>query len=78
MKKSLIILLLSLFFGFIQSAYSQRVAYSFNDSWRFSKSDFPSCINADFDDSKWESVNIPHTWNKTDVILKQPTGGFIG
>ena len=72
MKKLLVVLLLSLVFGFIQNAYSQRVVCSINDSWQFSKADFPSCVNADFDDSKWESVNIPHTWNKSDVMDDVP------
>ena len=71
MKKSLFVLTVSLFF-FAPNAFSQRVVYSINDSWQFSKGDFPLCVNDGFDDGKWESVNIPHTWNKSDAMDDLP------
>lgn len=31
-------------------------------SWRFSKGDFPTAPQTDFDDASWESVKAPHDW----------------
>ncbi|GAB1454386.1 beta-galactosidase GalB [Draconibacterium sp.] len=30
--------------------------------WKFTKGDFPEAFNSNFDDSKWESVTVPHDW----------------
>jgi len=30
--------------------------------WRFKRGDFPGMTGADFDDSGWESVRVPHDW----------------
>ena len=30
--------------------------------WRFQKGDFPDACNIEFDDSKWETVRVPHDW----------------
>ena len=31
-------------------------------NWKFSKGDFPSAGQADFDDKSWEEVTVPHDW----------------
>ena len=49
-------------------ANSPRVIESINENWRFSKGDFTNVMDANFDDSKWENVTIPHTWNKDDAV----------
>jgi len=72
MKKSLFVLIVGSLVCFVPFTFSQRVVCSINDSWRFSKGDFPSSVNPDFDDSKWESVNVPHTWNKNDALDDLP------
>ena len=49
-----------------------RIICNFNDSWRFcklTKKDGLSSLAVEeksFDDSLWEEVNLPHTWNSVD------------
>jgi len=52
----------------IDTVFSQRIKYSINDSWQFKKENIPYAKYADFDDSKWETVYLPHTWNTEDVL----------
>ena len=37
-----------------------------DDNWRFIRTDVPAASAADYDDSTWEPVTLPHTWNVTD------------
>lgn len=50
--------------------YAQREIQSLNDRWRFMKGDFPAAESTTFDDSKWENINLPHTWNTDAYIVK--------
>ncbi|MBN2138691.1 MAG: discoidin domain-containing protein [Sedimentisphaerales bacterium] len=34
----------------------------FNDDWRFAKGELPGAEAADFDDSGWERIRVPHDW----------------
>lgn len=45
---------------------SPRTTYDFNSGWKFLKQDSPNCEKSDFDDSKWETVSTPHTYNDID------------
>ncbi len=45
---------------------SSRTEIPIDDGWRFTKGDFTGAFNSDFDDSKWEKVCLPHTWNNLD------------
>lgn len=45
----------------------ERVVYTINDNWRFCKGKLPEALSVDYDDSLWERVNIPHTWNDRDA-----------
>ena len=74
MKKLLLISILSAFMGFFSSASNPRVICSINESWRFLRGDFNNVTSADFDDSSWESISIPHTWNKDDA--NDETSGY--
>jgi beta-galactosidase len=44
----------------------QRSLHSLNDSWLFQKGDSLGADAPRFDDSTWESVTLPHTWNAHD------------
>lgn len=35
----------------------------FNGDWRFQRGDIPEAIEADYDDSNWRSVTLPHDWS---------------
>ena len=39
-----------------------RRLVNFNSAWRFAKGDQPGAEAADFDDSAWQAVRLPHDW----------------
>ncbi len=43
-------------------APAQRSETKLKSGWRFSREDNPSAIAKDFDDSRWQSVAVPHDW----------------
>ncbi len=43
-----------------------RLSVNLNEGWRFAKSTDRAAITADFDDSAWAAVTLPHTWNAKD------------
>ncbi|SHF91692.1 protein of unknown function [Flavobacterium fluvii] len=63
MKK--IVLALALFlslqnnFGQVSFGDSKKI----NDNWKFTLEDAPDAQNATYNDSKWQSVNVPHDWS---------------
>jgi len=42
---------------------SARSVVDFDFDWSFSRGDFPTAAMADFDDSAWRRVNVPHDWS---------------
>lgn len=70
MKKFLYIFILLFIVGWAQA--QQRVVYTINDGWKFTKgSPFEAQLTG-CDDSSWETVNIPHTWNDKDADDETP------
>lgn len=55
---------------FTLSVYGQREIQSLNDQWKFLKGDCKMAETKAFDDSKWEIINIPHTWNTDAYIMR--------
>jgi beta-galactosidase len=56
-----------------------RVTSSFDADWRFLKGNAESAEKADFDDSSWRRVNVPHDWSiEGPFDEKNPTGGAGG
>lgn len=55
------LLLLLLILSYYNATAQTRVEKTL-DSWKFSKGDNESASRIDFDDSKWESVIVPHDW----------------
>jgi beta-galactosidase len=43
-----------------------RLDVSLNQGWKFLRQDAPGAEKPDFDDSRWEAVTLPHTWNAQD------------
>lgn len=42
-----------------------RQRISLSDGWRFQFGETPGAVtNADFDDSQWQPVSLPHSWNR--------------
>lgn len=77
MKRIILISVICLFASAFVKASNPRITESINQSWKFSKGDFLNASQSGFDDSKWESVSVPHTWNKDDAIDETP-GYFRG
>ena len=50
----------------------QRVMYTVNDGWRFMKGSPVEAMNMNHDDSNWDIVNLPHTWNVEDGDDEEP------
>lgn len=70
MKKLFYIFILLFIVGWAQA--QQRVVYTINDRWKFTKgSPFEAQLTG-CDDSSWETVNIPHTWNDKDADDETP------
>ncbi len=63
---------------------SPRITFNFNLDWRFIREDIAGAEGAGFDDSKWETVSTPHTFNDVDsfrTIISHSggdRGGYTG
>lgn len=55
-----------------KSADNPRTIFSINESWRFLHNDSPAAMHPSFDDSKWDLVRFPHTWNGADAVDDTP------
>ena len=54
---------LLVFIAFTAIAFSQaRVVKVLDAHWKFQKGNFEDAFKANFNDSKWESVTVPHDW----------------
>ena len=49
---------------------SARNRIVFNSDWRFLRQNAEGAEKVAFDDSQWESVTLPHTWNASDYNVK--------
>ena len=45
---------------------SPREMIDLNPGWKFIRDDVAGAEQSDFDDAKWETLNLPHTWNNLD------------
>lgn len=66
---SLKLYILLVFLAFFQ-ARGQRQQLSFNAGWRLHVGELPQAHAADFDDSQWEQVTLPHAWNEKEAFAK--------
>ena len=73
MKKSVFVYLVLIQLSLSINTYS-RVVYSINQFWKFALTDNCDANKPEFDDSKWEKIVVPHTWNKDDAC--DETSGF--
>ena len=55
------------------SAQNNRIISGINDNWRFHKGGTEFANTPDFDDTKWDLVSLPHTWNATDPFNDDQT-----
>lgn len=66
----LIISVLCFSCGYHSQDTSPRKKISFDLDWKFSKGDIPEAKNKIFDDSQWQSIDVPHDWSISDTFLK--------
>ncbi len=59
MKAKLLVLF---FVVLVLNITAQHTEINLEKNWKFTKGDFPEAINANFDDSNWENVIVPHDW----------------
>lgn len=79
MKRKLLILIVLLCgMGICGQAQAQRVKYTINESWKFLREDDKAASSECFDDSLWEVVSIPHTWNNLDAGDDEVPGYYRG
>jgi beta-galactosidase len=50
----------------VHAADSPRTVIDLNPGWKFIRQDVAGAEQNAFDDSKWDSINLPHTWNNLD------------
>src|SRR5271156_4381727 len=43
-----------------------RVDVNLDEQWKFMRQDIPDAAATNFDDSTWQPVSLPHTWNNMD------------
>jgi hypothetical protein len=55
------VLLFSCITAFSQVSFGD--SKKINDNWKFNLQDTPDAQNKTFDDTKWQSVNVPHDWS---------------
>ena len=80
MKKHLFFTLL---IAFLCITTGQAKSILFDLGWKFYEGDIPEAKAADFNDSKWKSVNLPHDWDiyhapNTDAATGNDGGYFPG
>lgn len=63
MKRFNFVILVALF-GWLTNLSAQQVRSEFllEKNWKFTREDNPDFIKPAFDDSKWQSVTVPHDW----------------
>ena len=59
---------------------SPRIKYNFNADWQFIRQDVPGAEVVGFDDSKWQTVSTPHSFNDVDSfrMIINHSGGDRG
>lgn len=60
MKSKILLVLFAV--GFFLPSSAQRSEQLLDKNWKFTQNDNPEAIRNDYDDSKWQSVTIPHDW----------------
>lgn len=55
-------------------AAAQRVTHVLDTGWRFTAEDVPAAVAPTFNDSNWQSVTIPHSWNRVGYYLSGQLG----
>lgn len=66
------------FAGSASHVLGERLTLNFNAGWRFIKSDPTNAADPTFNDSNWNIVSVPHTFNDTDTFNNFALPGLRG
>jgi beta-galactosidase len=55
-----------------------RIRESFDFGWKFMRGDVPSAQKAEFSDSNWKSVDLPHDWSVEGPFSESEPSGVSG
>lgn len=72
-----LLILIPLIVFLCQTIYAQHESKTINDSWKFHKGECTAAADSTFDDSRWEDIHLPHTWN-TDAYTEKDYYRGIG
>jgi beta-galactosidase len=61
-KKIFLPIFIFLWFS-VHSQISFGDSKKINDNWKFIFSETPEAIKSTYNDSKWQSINLPHDWS---------------
>jgi beta-galactosidase len=50
----------------VEAVVAPRIAINLNSQWKFIRQDVDGAQQVNFDDSGWQSITLPHTWNNLD------------
>lgn len=71
-------LALILIFGSSNQSYASLRTDKFNDNWAFYLGDCQDAEKAEFDDSKWKRLSLPHDWSISQPFDKDVAVGNDG
>ena len=87
MKRTSFAILIGLFCLFPALFSQVRSEFLLEKNWKFTREDSPEFINPTFNDSKWQSVTVPHDWaiygpfssqnDKQEVAIAGPSLRFL-
>ena len=52
---------------YVEENSGDRMIVDMNSGWRFSRGDHTGALRKEFDESTWEEITLPHSWNARDV-----------
>lgn len=84
MKKGEIIFITGMLLGFASCSGDKVVIsesewdHSISFDWKFAKGDLDEAIEVDYDDSNWESVDLPHDWAISGPFAPLKSSGNTG
>ena len=53
-------------------SFAGRLIYALDNDWKFIREDIRDAESPDFDDTDWEEIDLPHTWNGIDTFDDDP------
>ena len=66
LQRFIVLITLNLAATICSVSASPRVDVGLDEQWKFIRQDVAGAETVGFDDSSWQTVNLPHTWNNLD------------